>query len=266
MKNNKLASILGVVVAVAALGGCAQVPENAGSDPQDPWEAMNRQIFAFNQGFDTVVSRPLAKGYQFITPEPVRASVTRVFQNTMEPANAVNNVLQGKVEDGILSLFRLLINSTVGIAGIFDVASEVDIPRKEEDVGQTLAVWGIPNGPYFVIPFLGPSTVRDGIALVPELTLDPNFYVHEPWVKWPWWGAKYINARERLLPVTDMLDNTVDPYVATRNAYFQFRQAAIQDGDDPALITAKDSNLMNPFDYDEDDSDDKASAKGKESK
>ncbi len=244
-KLNRL--ILKVVAAagIVALSGCASVPDNSGENPADPLESMNRQIFAFNDVFDTVLIRPIAKGYQFVTPKPVREGITRVFQNTMEPANAVNNVLQGKVEDGILSLFRLMINSTVGLVGIFDVAKEVDIPRKPEDFGQTMAVWGIPNGPYLVLPIFGPSNVRDAVGLVPELFMDPNTYIGEDWFVWPWWGAKFVNARERLLPVTDMLDKAVDPYIATRDAYLQARQSAIQDGDDPAILS--DTNLLDPF-------------------
>lgn len=249
MKNNNKFLALTALASALLLGGCASVPDNAGSNPKDPWEALNRQTFAFNQGFDTVISRPIAKGYQFIAPKPVRESFTRAFKNSMEPANAVNNVLQGKVEDGILSLFRLMINSTVGVAGLFDVAQEVGIERKEEDVGQTLAVWGVPSGPYFVIPIFGPSTVRDGVALVPEIFLDPNTYVGSPVAKWSWWGGKYVSARERLLPVTDMLENTIDPYVAMRNAYLQSRQAAIQDGDGPTVIP--ESSLLDPFADDE---------------
>lgn len=161
MKKKILALAL---VGAALLSGCASVPKDSGQNPDDPWETLNRQTFAFNQGLDFILIRPLAKGYQFITPKPVREGVTRVFQNTMEPSNAVNNVLQGKVEEGILSLFRLMINSTVGVVGIFDVAQMVDIPRMPEDFGQTLATWGVPKGPYFVIPVLGPSTVRDTVG------------------------------------------------------------------------------------------------------
>lgn len=253
LKLNRLILSAVAIAGLSVLGGCVSVPDNAGQNPADPLEALNRQTFAFNEVMDTALVRPIAKGYEYVTPKPVREGVTRVFQNTMEPANAVNNVLQGKVEDGILSLFRLMINSTVGIAGIFDVAEEVDIPRKAEDFGQTMAVWGIPNGPYFVIPFLGPSNARDAIGLIPELFMDPNTYIGEDWFVWPWWGAKFINARARLLPVTDMLDKTVDPYIATRDAYLQSRQAAIQDGDDPALIS--DENLLDPFA--DDDTEDK---------
>ena len=185
MKKKILALAL---VGAALLSGCASVPKDSGQNPDDPWETLNRQTFAFNQGLDFILIRPLAKGYQFITPKPVREGVTRVFQNTMEPSNAVNNVLQGKVEEGILSLFRLMINSTVGVVGIFDVAQMVDIPRMPEDFGQTLATWGVPKGPYFVIPVLGPSTVRDTVCLVPEVFLDPNTYVGRDWFVWPWWA------------------------------------------------------------------------------
>ena len=132
MKKKILALAL---VGAALLSGCASVPKDSGQNPDDPWETLNRQTFAFNQGLDFILIRPLAKGYQFITPKPVREGVTRVFQNTMEPSNAVNNVLQGKVEEGILSLFRLMINSTVGVVGIFDVAQMVDIPRTSAGTG-----------------------------------------------------------------------------------------------------------------------------------
>ena len=230
MKKKILALAL---VGAALLSGCASVPKDAGQNPDDPWESLNRQTFAFNQGLDFILIRPLAKGYQ---------------------SNAVNNVLQGKVEEGILSLFRLMINSTVGVVGIFDVAQMVDIPRMPEDFGQTLATWGVPKGPYFVIPVLGPSTVRDTVGLVPEIFLDPNTYVGKDWFVWPWWGAKFVNARERLLPVTDMLDKTVDPYVATRNAYLQQRQNSLQDGDGPAMIQQP---LLSPFSDEDSDNADK---------
>lgn len=250
MKTKKKLLSLALGVSVLLVSGCASVPDNAGSDPADPWEAMNRQTFAFNSAVDMVLIRPIAKGYQFITPKPVREGITRVFQNTMEPSNAVNNVLQGKVEDGILSIFRLMINSTVGVLGIFDVAKQVDIERKPEDFGQTLAVWGVPNGPYLILPIWGPSNVRDTVGLVPEIALDPNTYITQDWFRWPWWGAKFINTRERLLPFTDMLENTVDPYIAMRNAYLQRRQSEVQDGDDPSVLEPS-KPLLNPFDDDD---------------
>ena len=138
--NKKILAL--ALVGAALLSGCASVPKDAGQNPDDPWESLNRQTFAFNQGLDFILIRPLAKGYQFITPKPVREGVTRVFQNTMEPSNAVNNVLQGKVEEGILSLFRLMINSTVGVVGIFDVA-QMHAGRFRPDSGDM----GRPQGP-----------------------------------------------------------------------------------------------------------------------
>lgn len=243
---NKKIKIL-VLAAAGLLSACTSLPPE-GRDPQDPWERMNRATFAFNQKADYFVLRPLAKGYEFITTKPIREGVTRVFQNTMEPANAVNNVLQGKVENGILSLFRLMINSTVGLVGIFDVAREVDIAPMREDFGQTLASWGVPEGPYLVLPILGPSTVRDSVGLVPEFFMDPNTYSGHAWFTYPWAGAKLINTRARLLPVTDMLEKTVDPYVAAREAYLQQRQSSLQNGDDPALLQQP---QLNPFDDEE---------------
>ncbi len=165
----------------------------------------------------------------------------------MEPANAVNNVMQGKVEDGILSLFRLMINSTVGVAGIFDVAQEVGIERKEEDVGRNIGCMG-----YIQRSFLSYSELSDRLLCVTVLHLSLKFswsltntYIGNPATKWSWWGGKYVSARERLLPVTDMLDDAIDPYVAMRNAYLQSRQSAIQDGDEPAVIPA--SSMLDPF-------------------
>jgi phospholipid-binding lipoprotein MlaA len=229
------------------LAGCASVPDTP-RDPADPFEALNRQTFAFNMTLDRFVTKPIAEGYRFVTPKPVRDSVTRFYQNAGEPSNAVNNVLQGKVEDGILSLFRLMINTTVGVGGLFDVASHVGIPRKPEDFGQTMGAWGIPNGPYLVLPVLGPSNIRDAAGLVPEIFMDPNYYVDKDWIKWPVWGVRFVNTRERLLPITDMLEATVDPYIAARNAYIQQRAAAVEDGEAPV----DQKPLLDPFAEDDD--------------
>ncbi len=252
MKNNMKKKIVVAVstIALALLTGCASVPDNSGSNPKDPLETLNRQTFAFNSVLDEAIFIPLAKGYRFVTPKPVRESVTNFYQNLREPTNAVNNVLQGKVEDGILSLFRLMINSTVGVAGLFDVASKVDIEPKREDFGQTMGVWGIPSGPYLVLPILGPSDIRDAVGLVPEYFTDPNTYTKKDWIKWPVWGVQFVNARERLLPFTDMLSMTVDPYVAARDAFLSQRQSAIQDGDMLEILKPEEK-LLDPFADDE---------------
>ncbi|MCD8338922.1 MAG: VacJ family lipoprotein [Burkholderiales bacterium] len=250
MKKSKIALTSTLLAGALAVTGCAQIPTEQGGDPRDPWEPVNRWTFGLNQGFDKVIFRPLAKGYEFIAPEPVRIGIRGIFRNTMEPANAVNSSLQGKVEQGILSLFRLVINSTVGVGGFFDVAAKVDIPRKETDFGETLRVWGIPNGPYIIIPILGPSTLRDGLGMIPEVALDPNTYIGEAWFTWPWWGVKFVTIRAQLLPVTDLLQHTVDPYIATRNAYLQNRQSVIQEEEGITILTPQDL-LLNPLDYED---------------
>lgn len=246
----KKITLAAAAVSVALLSGCAQVPKSAGEDPQDPFEALNRQTFAFNQAVDSAVVKPVAEGYKYITPEPVRNSVTRFYQNLGEPSNAINNVLQGKVEDGILSVFRLLINTTVGVGGLFDVAGEVGIPHKREDFGQTLGVWGVESGPYIVLPLLGPSTARDATGLAADYFTYPATYVDNDGIRWSTWGVGLINTRARLLPVTDMLDLQVDPYVATRNAFLQTRKNEIADG--KAEPQSEDpSKMLDPFADDE---------------
>ena len=155
-----------VLAAVASLAGCVSVPDNAGQDPSDPWETMNRNTFAFNQKLDTYVYRPVAKGYEFVVPEYARERIGNIYVNLNEPANAINNALQGKGEGALVSLFRLMINTTLGLGGMYDVAgTAANQPTRREDFGQTLAVWGVGNGPYFVIPFLGGlGCVCDGLS------------------------------------------------------------------------------------------------------
>ena len=156
-----LTSLAGTAAAAVLLAGCAQVPPNAGENPSDPYERVNRNIYAFNDSIDRAVFRPVAETYVEWTPEWVRTRVSNVVDNLGDPGNAVNNTLQGKVDRGIESLMRFLVNSTFGIAGIFDVADEIGLKRHSEDFGQTLGVWGVGSGSYLVLPILGPSSTRD---------------------------------------------------------------------------------------------------------
>lgn len=226
---------LGVVCASALLlGGCAQIPENSGSDPSDPWETMNRHTFAFNDTVDTYVVRPVAKGYETVVPQFARDRITNVFVNLGEPANMLNNTLQGKGEGALVSLFRFLINTTLGVGGMFDVAGTAGGQSvRSEDFGQTLAVWGVPNGPYFVIPFLGPSTVRDTAGLGVGYFTEPQTYFDDSWVKWSMWGLYGVNTRANLLPATDLLKDAVDPYLMAREGYLATRNNAVWDGNPP---------------------------------
>ena len=175
-----LTSLAGTTVAAVLLAGCAQVPPNAGENPSDPYERVNRNIYAFNDSIDRALFRPVAETYVEWTPEWVRTRVSNVVDNLGDPGNAVNNTLQGKVDRGIESLMRFLVNSTFGIAGIFDVADEIGLKRHSEDFGQTLGVWGVGSGSYLVLPkFLGAPRQRvigrDGRYLLPLIRLLMRF-------------------------------------------------------------------------------------------
>ena len=243
------------LAAVASLAGCVSVPDNAGQDPSDPWETMNRNTFAFNQKLDTYVYRPVAKGYEYVVPEYARERIGNIYVNLNEPANAINNALQGKGEGALASLFRLMINSTLGLGGLFDVAgTAANQPERAEDFGQTLAVWGVGNGPYFVIPFVGPSTVRDSAGLVVGYFSEPMTYADNDWLNWGMWGLKVVDYRERMLPATDLLDGAVDPYLMAREAYLSARNNAVYDGNPPLEF------LEDEFEDEEGDAAPKASA------
>lgn len=223
-----------VLAAVASLAGCVSVPDNAGQDPSDPWETMNRNTFAFNQKLDTYVYRPVAKGYEFVVPEYTRERIGNIYVNLNEPANAINNALQGKGEGALVSLFRLMINTTLGLGGMYDVAgTAANQPTRREDFGQTLAVWGVGNGPYFVIPFLGPSTLRDAPSLGVDYLTAPQTWLDGGWAEWAAWGVFAMDYRLRMMPATDLLEGAVDPYLMAREAYLSTRRNAVYDGNPP---------------------------------
>jgi phospholipid-binding lipoprotein MlaA len=206
---------------------------------------MNRATFEFNDGFDKVVGRPLAEGYRFVLPEPVRAGVRNVFANLRDPWIALNQLLQGKVEEALTDVWRFIANSTFGIGGIFDIATDMGMQKHAEDFGQTLAVWGVDFGPYVVLPILGPSSVRDGVALIPAA------YVYLPyelprwlasdgdhWVRWSntLTAIDFVQTRANLLDTTNLLEQAaLDRYAFLRDAYFQRRRNLIYDGNPPPL-------------------------------
>lgn len=217
------------------LAGCAQVPPDAGQTPHDPHEAFNRHMWAFNDALDRAVLKPVAEGYVAVTNEPVRDAVSNAVDNLLEPNNAVNNLLQGKGKAGVESTFRFLVNSTFGIAGLFDVASWIGMERRPEDFGQTLAVWGAGGGSYWVLPFLGPTTTRDVWRYPVQWGLTPTTYLYwdEDW----WLGAAHtvvtaVDGRARLLEVEDQVRGaTMDEYIAVREAYLSMRRNAVRDGE-----------------------------------
>jgi phospholipid-binding lipoprotein MlaA len=240
-------------IAMAVLAGCTTIRS---PDPRDPWEGLNRATFEFNDGLDRALVKPVAEGYRFVMPEPVRIAVINFFANLKDPWIAVNQLLQGKPRLAVDDLGRFVWNSTFGLLGLIDVASDMGLTKHNEDFGQTLAVWGVDFGPYVVLPILGPSSVRDGLGLIPDA------YAYLPWqipkwadfnhrVTWQWslTGLDLVQTRANLLDATDFLEEAaLDRYAFVRNAYFQRRRNLIYDGDPPPLPADRQSRPTPPAD------------------
>lgn len=228
-----------------ALSGCASVPAEQRSE-SDPWEPMNRSIHGFNTAFDNVTLKPVAKGYEAIVPSPARTGVRNFFNNLMAPQSALFHFLQGKPSGGFTELARFAFNSTVGIGGLFDVATAGGLEVRSEDIGQTAAVWGVPAGPYVVLPFLGPHTLRDAI-LRPFAISYLLFTYDNTSVRDKLQVLRIIDLRARLLTVDDMLADSKDPYITLRESYLQYREYEVYDGEPP-----EDDEFFDEFFEDED--------------
>ena len=205
-------------------------------------------MYQVNDALDRVVTRPIAKAYNAVVPRPVRQGVTNFSQNLMTPSSSLNNFMQGKPRDGAGELLRFVINSTVGIGGLFDIASRSGIEPRTEDFGQTAAVWGVPDGPYVMLPFRGPSTLRDAVLMPLDFLVDPLYHVDDSSVRDPLYVLRIINLRARLLSLDDLLEDSADPYITLRESYLQNREFEIYDGDPPA----DDDDLFDEFLEDED--------------
>ncbi|MCP5155198.1 MAG: VacJ family lipoprotein [Ectothiorhodospiraceae bacterium] len=220
---------------VAAVGlllaGCAAGPETL---PEDPYESVNRGIYAFNETLDEALVEPVARGYRAVTPDPLERAVTNFFSNLSDVSNAANNLLQGKVLRAVESLARVAINSTIGIAGTADIAG-AGIPQWREDFGQTLGVWGFGNGPYVVLPLLGASTVRDtGGRIFDAVLLDPVGKLSDTGARLAAGGTRLVDARANLLGTRRILEQAaLDEYAFVRDAYLQRRRSLVHDGSPP---------------------------------
>ena len=229
MTNNntmkKTTGWAGAVLAVALMQGCATGP---GANPTDPLEPFNRAMFSFNEGLDRTVLKPVATAYRDVTPQPVRTGVTSFFGNISDVWAIVNNLLQGKGEAAADSLARVTTNTLWGLGGIFDVATEMKIPKHPEDFGQTLGVWGVGSGPYLVLPLLGPSSVRDTAGLVVDYQLDAVSQASNVRVRNSLTTLRVVNVRANLLGAGDVLDQAaLDKYSFTRDIYQQRRNSLI---------------------------------------
>jgi len=198
-----------LLLAALSLGGCATT--GGGGDPRDPWEGLNRKTFAFNDALDKAVMKPIAKGYVAVTPEFAREGVNNFYSNIEDIATSLNNFLQGKPKQAMSDAMRVIMNTTLGVFGLWDVATPFGLEKHDEDFGQTLGWWGMAPGPYFVIPFLGPSTAY-----------------------WTWWGVDKVRTRANLFKAEGVLDDAaLDRYTFLRDAWLQRRRNQVFDGSPP---------------------------------
>ena len=222
-------SLAVAAVFAGGLAGCATTANN----PTDPYEGFNRAMFQVNEGLDKVV-KPVAQGYDAAAPLPVKVGVGNFFGNLADMWTALNNFLQGKGGQGASDLGRVLVNSTIGIGGVFDVASEMGLEKHSEDFGQTLGTWGVGDGPYFVWPFIGPRTTRDTFGWALDSQVDPVMNLSDVPLRNSLAGIRLIDVRASLLPADKIVESAAfDKYTYIRDAYLQNRRSVIYDGRPP---------------------------------
>ena len=203
---------------------------NAYASDDDPLEPMNRAIFEFNEIVDDNVLKPIAKGYKYVTPDPVEVGISNFFSNLGEIGTITNDLLQLKFAQAGRDTMRFFLNSTLGIFGIFDVATPLGLSKNKEDFGQTLGFWGVPDGPYLVLPFLGPSSFRDGPSMIVDYELSPVEQLHHE-ERQVLQTLDIVDTRARLLRATKILDTAAkDKYIFIRESYLQKRESQVNDG------------------------------------
>ena len=223
-----------ILVTVMVMTGCAQVPPEK-EDERDPLQSFNRPIYDFNfDVLDAYFLRPVTVGYTTITPQPVRTSLVNATNNIDAPIDATNSLFQGKVSDSGVNIARFLVNSTVGVFGIFDVASQIGLEQQTEDFGQTLGVWGVADGAYLMVPGYGPSTVRNISGDVVDAVVLPSLSLAAP-VTFGKWFVKVLEARASLIPQEALLNESTDPYLFTKDIYLQRQLYEVLDGDLPLV-------------------------------
>lgn len=245
MKKLGIARLICALATVAWLAGCAALPPNSPRSPHDPWERFNRGIYKFNDGLDRAILKPVAKGYVRVVPHPVRTGITNFFANLNTPTVMINDALQGKFLAAANDLGRFLLNTTLGIGGLLDPATSAGLEKNDEDFGQTLGRWGVHAGPYVVLPFFGPSDVRDAPARLVDTYMNPRSYIKNNWIKYGLLVPYYIDERAQLLPLDATIKNVYDPYTFIRDAYIARRAYLVSDGkavdDDPLIDPGEDS-------------------------
>jgi phospholipid-binding lipoprotein MlaA len=231
------------LAAAVLLSGCATTGTGSAAHPADPYESFNRSIYSFNEGVDKAVFKPVATAYKAVTPRLAREGVTNFFDNLGDAWSFVNNLLQGQGESAYNSVVRFTVNTVFGIGGLFDVASEAGIERRKQDFGQTLGRWGVPTGPYLVLPFWGPSTVRDTAGLAVDAYGYPLAQVEDVPVRNSLYALRLVNTRANYLQAGDTLDAVaLDKYSLTRDVYLRSRIGGTVSGGDGRLENYDDDN------------------------
>ncbi|HTF13807.1 MAG TPA: VacJ family lipoprotein [Burkholderiales bacterium] len=226
----KAKRLCAALLLAGTLAGCA----TSGGNPADPFEPFNRAMFSFNDTVDTAVIKPVAKGYRRVVPGILRTGISNFFSNLEDVWISVNNVLQGKFREGFDDFTRVLFNSTFGVAGIFDFASDVGLQKHNEDFGQTLGWWGVGSGAYLVLPILGPSTIRDGFGLLLDTQADLVFQIDGVPVHNSLYATRAIGKRASLLDASSVIEQAaLDKYAFIRDAWLQRRLDLVYDGDPP---------------------------------
>lgn len=245
-RHGSAARLCALLVLTLALGGCATAPAGspaaagAGAAPMvpaDPWENWNRKVFAFNEAVDEAVLKPVATAYRDVVPQLVRQGVSNVLGNIYDVWSAANHLLQGKVHHGLDMGMRVLTNSFVGLAGLLDPATEMGLVRRSEDFGQTLGRWGLPSGPFLVLPLLGPSTLRDTAGLLVDRQTAPSTLPATDAGRYATTALELISTRAGLLQTTQLLDQvSLDKYAFVRDGYLARRRDLVYDGAAPLEV------------------------------
>ena len=227
MSSTRRLSLLSVCLLL--LCGCATLPPGSKRDPRDPWERFNRSSYQFNDALDRAVLKPAAKGYTHL-PQPVQTGMHNFFDNLDYPVTIVNDLLQGQLKPFFSDIGRFVLNSTLGLGGLFDPATPAGLQKNYRDFGQTLGKWGVPKGPYVVVPLFGPYDVRDGIGSVTvDYYANPRSYLNF-WTNLGLYTVRTVDHRSRLLPLDATIQSAYDPYAFVRSAYLQNRDFMVHGG------------------------------------
>lgn len=242
-----LPRLLSLVCCGALLSNCAS---SAPLDERDPLERTNREVGRANEALDRAALRPLAKAYERTAPRLVRLGVSNFLANLHDPWSAVNSLAQLKPGDAAQDTMRFAVNTVFGLLGVLDIATDAGIERHKQDFGTTLAVWGVPAGPYVVLPLLGPSTLRDTAALPVDWIGDPLAYTTAAVGRDALMAGTAVDARTRMLPVDPVLEGALDRYTMMRDGYLQHRNALVNDAAESGQLREEQANVLLPMESD----------------